>query len=373
MHQAVLKEKEERRLLRGHLWAYRNEFARLPDAADGDVTDVVSSAGRFVGRGFYQASGGIAVRLLTRRDEPVDAAFLERRVARAKRFRDQLYPGEPVYRWVYGESDGLPGLVADRYGDVVSVHAGAAFYLNHQDALAGAILSHGIKGVRLAAGADVRRFGDASGPVSIELDGIRLHVDVESGQKTGMYLDQRENYGLMRRYARDARVLDVFCYAGAWSCHAAMAGATSVVGVDSSRRAIEQARAHAELNGVATRCRFECAEAEEVLERGEKYQLIVLDPPALAKSRGQTAKALGVYQALNRGAMAALEPGGTLITCSCSHFVDAPAFLEMLKRAARAAQRAAWLLEVRGAARDHPVLLEMPETAYLKCAVLRVF
>jgi 23S rRNA (cytosine1962-C5)-methyltransferase len=373
MHQAVLKEKDERRLLRGHLWAYRNEFARLPEVGDGDVVDVVSSVGRFVGRGFYQASGGIAVRLLTRRDEAIDETFLARRVARARRYRDDLYPDEPVYRWVYGESDGLPGLVADRYGEVISAHAGSAFYARHSDALAEAFLSQGAKGVRVASGGEVRRFGGVTSPVSIELNGVRLLVDVESGQKTGMYLDQRENYGLMRRYARGATVLDVFCYAGAWSCHAAMAGATSVLGVDTSGSAIEQARTHVELNGVADRCRFECSDAETALKSGEKYQLIVLDPPALAKSRGQTAKALGMYQALNRDAMVALEPGGTLITCSCSHFVDAGAFLELLKRATRAAQRAAWLLELRGAARDHPVLLEMPETAYLKCAVLRVF
>lgn len=374
MQSAILKEKEERRLLRGHLWAYRNEFAQLPEVGDGEIVEIVSLKGRLVARGFYQAQGGIAVRILTDRDEPVDSAFLARRVARAKRYRDSMYPAQSTYRWIHGESDGLPGLIADRYDGVVCAETSCAFYSHCAEDLANAFLSvEGIRGVRLEVNSKVYAFGDAAGPVEVEIDALRYLVDIDAGQKTGMFLDQRENCAVASRVAEGARVFDGFCYAGQWSLNMARANAAQVVGIDSSSAAIEAARRNAALNGLEVRCTFECGDAGEALRRGERYDVIILDPPALAKSRGQARKALGLYQSLNRDAMNAVEHGGYLFTSSCSHFVDLPDFLEMLKRAARAAQRDAWILETRGAAKDHPVLMAMPETAYLKCVMLRVF
>ncbi len=371
---AVLKPKEERRLLRGHLWGYRNEFEKLPDVADGAIVDAFSALGRFVGRGFFQASGGIAVRVLSRSEKPIDAEFLARRVERALRYRQRVFPGSDAYRWIHGESDGLPGLIADRFGPVVSVQTQCAFYAQHADALAKAFLGHeGVRGMRFEFASKARWFGTPVRPLVVALDGLQLDVDVDSGQKTGMFLDQRENALNTRVYAPDARVLDGHCYNGLWSCHLALGGAKHVLGVDTSGPALDQARKNAALNGVEDGCEFECIDVQEVLKRGERFDVITLDPPALAKSRAHAEKALGVYHALNRDAMAALTPGGILISSSCSHFVDAEAFLEMLKRAARAAQREAWILEVRGAARDHPVLMSMPETSYLKCVAMRVF
>lgn len=374
METAILKSKEERRLLRGHLWAYRNEFSELPAMPDGALVDVHSDVGRPIGRGFYQAEGGIAVRILSRKSQDVDADFLAHRIHAALQYRERLYPGQDVYRWVYGESDRLPGLVADRFGPVVSVQSTCAFYLNWIDDLAAAFLSHkGVKGVRFEVAGQCRDFGEVALEVPIAIDGLKLTVNLERGQKTGMFLDQRENWQAMRPFVKGAKVLDGYCYMGAWSCEAALAGAASVLGVDTSARAIEVARRNAAANGVDISCTFENEDVTEVLKRDERYDVIFLDPPALAKTRAQLAKAQGLYQSINRDAMQAIEPGGYLVTSSCSHHMDLPAFIEVIKRAARAAQREAWILDVRTAARDHPVLLSMPETAYLKNVTLRVF
>jgi 23S rRNA (cytosine1962-C5)-methyltransferase len=368
-----LKPKEERRLLRGYLWAFRNEFAELPDLADGELVDIFSNEGRFVGRGFYQAQGGIAVRLLSRHQVQIDAEWFAQCVDEARQFREKVYPGQLVYRWVFGESDGLPGFVADRYGSVISAQTSCGFYAAWMDGLADAFLAGGgVEGVRLEVCGQPRTYGRLPRPLDVDLDGLRLAFEIDGGQKTGMFLDQRMNWLAMRPFARAARVLDGHCYVGVWSCQAALAGAAHVLGVDTSSQAVELARTNAQVNTLDRQCTFECADVAEVMRGGDRYDLIILDPPALAKSRGALAKALALYQALNRDAMKALSPGGVLITSSCSHFVELPAFLEVLKRAARAAQREAWMLDMRGAAPDHPVLLAMPETAYLKCVTLRL-
>ena len=370
---AKLNAREERRLRRGHCWCFRNEFARLSSLEDGQVVDVLSNRGAFIGRGFYQAEGGIAVRLLAHHQVPIDARFLRASVDRALRFRERCFPETTVYRWVFGESDGLPGFVADRYGAVVAAQTSCAFYSAHADALAQAFLDHeGVRAVRTTVRGDTRWYGDGPAPVVCDVDGVQVGVDLDSAQKTGLFLDQRINCREMRRFAPGTRVLDGHCYVGVWSCHAARAGAASVLGVDTSAQAVESARENAGRNGLDARCTFETADIADVLQRDARYDLVILDPPALAKSRSQTPKALKAYQALNRDAMRAIDSGGILVTSSCSHFVDGRAFLEVLKRAAAAAQCRAWILDVRGAGPDHPVLLAMPETAYLTCVTLRV-
>ncbi len=373
MERSILNPKEERRLLRGHRWAYRNEFALLPDVSDGSLLDVYSNKGRFVGRGFYQATGGIAVRILTYKREDIDGSFFRRRVDAAKTLRDRLYPSERVYRWVYADSDGLPGLVADRYGPIVAAPAESAFYAMAADDLAESFLAHeGVEGVIFGRGEETRYFGMTETPVECSVNGLRFSVDLDAGQKTGLFLDQRENWRLLERYAPGRRVLDGHCYTGAWGLHAGRYGAEQVLGVDTSQGAIETALGNAERNGLSEVCGYECADVQDVLARDETWGVIVLDPPAFAKSRAHTKKALRRYQALNRDAMQRLEPGGVLITSSCSQPVDLAAFMETLKRAATGAQRVVQLLDRRGPAPDHPALLAMPETSYLKCAVLRV-
>ncbi|HOZ46769.1 MAG TPA: class I SAM-dependent rRNA methyltransferase [Candidatus Hydrogenedentes bacterium] len=373
MKTARLKPKEERRLLRGHLWAYRNEFERFPDLEDGEPVDVVSGTGRFVGRGFYQAEGGIAVRILSSHQTDIGEAFFRGRIATALACRRQAQADQTVYRWLFGESDGLPGLVADRYGAFVSVQSACRFYEAHADLLVRLFCEHdGIEGVRLSLCGKVYSCGMPSDGLECEVDGVRMRVDVEGGQKTGLFLDQRENARRVRPYASGARVLDGHCYEGLWSCHAALASARHVLGVDTSEAAIERARANAQRNGVESRCTFECADVADVLGRSEPYDLVILDPPAYAKARSHVTKASARYQALNRAAMEIVTPGGLLVTSSCSHFVDTATFLEILKRAATAARRQAMVLGVFGAPADHPVLMAMPETAYLKCVFLRL-
>ena len=359
--------------MRGHLWVYRNELAEPPSLEDGQIVDVFSGNMRLIGRGFYQAQGGIAVRILDRRQPPIDGPFLSGRLQAARAFRERLFPGETVYRWIFGESDGLPGLVADRYGDVVAAATSCMFYKSCAELLAESFLAHdGIKGVRLETGDGVFRCGVVPPVVECVVDGLRLTADLEGGQKTGLFLDQRENARAMGRYARDARVLDGHCYVGLWSCRAAASGARHVTGVDRSKRAIELSTHNVRLNGLERACTFEPADILEVLKRGGEYDLVILDPPAFARARSQEHKALGLVQALNRAAMEVLSPGGVLVTSSCSHFVGREAFLESLKRAAAGARRRAWVLDVRGPAADHPALVAMPETAYLTCATMRI-
>lgn len=373
MERAYLKPNEERRLLRGHAWAYRNEFERLPQAKDGEVVDVYTQRRRFVARGFYQAVGGIAVRILARRQHDIDDGFLARRIDQAHALRKRTRPGHAAYRWIHGESDGLPGFVADRYGPVVIAESSCAFYASYADALAETFLAYpGVEGARVTVRGKAHELGALAEELTVDVGGLTFGVPLNGGQKTGLFLDQQDNVLAARPLAEGARVLDGHCYAGVWSCHAAAAGARSVTGVDTSEAAIARAQANAERNGVADRCAFETAAIGDALKRGERYDLIILDPPALAKSRGHVQKARSAYQTLNANAMAALEPGGFLVTSSCSQSVDRAVFTEILKRAARAAQRDAVLLDFRGAPPDHPVLLQMPETAYLTCAVLQV-
>ncbi len=370
---ARLLPKEDRRLVRGHGWAYRNEFAELPELQDGDVVRIVSNSREHIGVGYYQAQGGIAIRLLAHSGEHFDDGFIGRRIQTAAALRARLFAGHPVYRWIHGDSDGLSGCIADRYGPLVVVNAESPFYRSRAEALANALLAEeGVKGVLFRGGADAPRFGTIDTPIVCKINGVEFSVDPVAGQKTGLFLDQRDNWKLLEAYAPGARVLDGHCYVGAWSLHAAKFGAREVTGVDTSRPAIEQARANAERNGFADRCGFIQSDIQEVLARKETYDVIVLDPPALAKGRASLAKALGLYQAINRDAMKALNPGGVLITSSCSQPVDDATFVDMLKRASSAAERRFQFVSLSGASPDHPALLSMPETRYLNCAVLRL-
>jgi 23S rRNA (cytosine1962-C5)-methyltransferase len=371
---ATLKPKEERRLLRGHLWAFRNEFKQLPTLSDGELVDIFTEHRRFVGRGFYQAEGGIAVRLLSRHAQTMNSDFWNTRLQTALKLRQQLFQDSQAYRWIHGESDGLPGLVVDRYGAVISVQTQCAFYTLHADTLASSLMhmDTGISGVIFQGPTGAKEWGTIPHPHQINLDGIEIQCNIKGGQKTGMFLDQRVNCQLIKNFASGKRILDGHCYLGMWGLHAAKSGAKSVLGVDSSARAIEMATENARLNAVTDTCTYACADVETLLESEDAYDIVVIDPPAFAKSRGQVKKALVRYQQLNRLALAKIPTGGMLFTSSCSHFVDTAQFLEMIKRSAVAVQRQVQLLTILGASPDHPALLSMPETAYLKCAVFRL-
>ena len=368
----VLKSGEERRILRGHLWAYRNEFEILPEVRDGGVFDLFTPARRFICRAFYQASGGIAGRVLSFHQEKVDGVFLCKRLEQALRLRKRLFPASAVYRWVYGESDFLPGLVIDRYDSVAVVQSSCAFYQLQRETLARILLeTEAVATVAFTGEQGLEVYGQPLCPQLLCFGDLYAQVSWEDAQKTGLFLDQRENWPVIRRFSGEAVVLDAYCYHGLWGIHAAMAGARSVIGIDTSETAIGQARLNAERNGVRDRCSYEKGRVEQCFESGRTFDVIVLDPPALAKSRGQVKKAMGLYEDINRKALNALHPDGILITCSCSHFITHEVFLEVLKRAARSVSRPVRVLEVRGAGPDHLVLPAMPETEYLKCVILQ--
>ena len=374
----TLKSKEDRRLLRGHLWAYRNEFEALPELEDGAVVDVFSADKRLVGRGFYQVEGGIAARILDRNSPEISSeAFLQSRLMDALSLRQSFYAGCTTYRWVYGESDYLPGLVADRFDSVVSVKTSCVFYWQHAETLAKIFMEQpGVTCVCMDFRKETRLWGEMPDTQEIQFDGVRLSFSLKQGQKTGLFLDQRENTRLLDAVAKGKRVFDGHCYVGQWACRALQAGAASVLGVDTSAPALEWARKNAALNGNEegenARCRFECAPVENVLKRGDKYDVVCIDPPGLAKTRAMTNKALDLYAVLNREAFKSVVPGGYVISSSCSQPVGMDDFVEMLKRAARSAQRSVRILSQHGAPVDHPMLLEMPETRYLKCVMMQV-
>jgi 23S rRNA (cytosine1962-C5)-methyltransferase len=381
-----LKQKEERRILRGHPWVFSNELREMPrDLSPGELVEVADFSGAFIGRGYINPHTLIAVRILTRKREEIDRDFLRRRIAAAHELRVRLGFGES-FRAVFSEGDGLSGLIVDKYADtlvVQSLTAGIDGLLN--DIIAALQEEYSPQAVVLRNDTSSREIeglargkhvihGAITGPVMIEESGVKYNVDVLEGQKTGFFFDQRENRLAIKEYVKGRRTLDCFCYVGAWSLHAARSGAAEVVGIDSSQKAIDAATENAALNGLSVD--FKIADVFDELrglgKQRERFGCIILDPPAFVKSRAKVREALKGYKEINFRAMRLLEPGGVLVTCSCSHHIDQELFREMLIDAAYSAGRQARILEMRSQARDHPVLLAAKETHYLKCAILIV-
>ncbi len=386
MKSVRLKKKEARRVLRGHPWVFSNELQDIPkDLSPGEIVDVVDFSGTFVGRGYINPRSLIAVRILARKPEEIGEDFLRKRIIAARDLRVCFGFGES-FRAVFSEGDGLPGLIVDKYADtlvVQSLTAGMDRILDEilailQEVYAPrAIMLRNDVGSRELEGLQQEKRvarGEISGPVTIEESGITYRVDVVEGQKTGFFFDQRENRQVLKDIVKNKRTLDCFCYIGAWSLNAARYGASEVTGIDSSQKATDLAAENARLNNL--RVTFKTADVFEELRRmekeKEKFECVILDPPAFVKSRAKVRDALKGYKEINRRAMKLLEPGGFLVTCSCSHHIDSELFREMLVDAAYSAGREARLLEMRSQARDHPILLAARETQYLKCAVLMI-
>jgi 23S rRNA (cytosine1962-C5)-methyltransferase len=386
MQTVKLKKKEERRIVRGHPWVFSNELQDVPkNAPPGEVVDVLDFSGQFIGRGYLNPHTLIAVRLLTRRREEIDHTFFLRRITAARDLRGRLGFGES-FRALFSEGDGIPGLIVDKYADTLVVQSLTAGV----DRMLGTIVAvlqevYSPQAIVLRNDAAARELeglaretrvavGATSGRVSFEESGIRYTVDVLAGQKTGFFFDQRENRLALEGLVTGRRTLDCFCYVGAWSLAAARFGASEVIGIDSSEKAIQLARENATVNDLPVEFKnadvFEELRAREIQK--ERFGCIILDPPAFVKSRAKVREALKGYKEINLRAMRMLEPGGMLVTCSCSHHVDQELFREMLIDAAHAAGRQARLLEMRFQARDHPMLLAARETQYLKCAMLIV-
>ncbi len=378
----TLKKKADRRLRRGHLWLFSNEIADPPVAQlePGSIHELQDAAGEFLAMVYANPASLITARILSRKRVQIDEAFLEQRIEAALERRQRLFPGGDCYRLVFGEADLLPGLIVDRYGAVLvvqSLTAGMDALLDK--VLAVLVRSLAPEGIYLRNDSSIRTleglpqeqrlaYGSLPETVTISSSGLTFLVDVTEGQKTGFFLDQEANRPLMRQYVfPGAKVLDLFCYSGAWGLHAAAAGAAEVTGVDSSRGAIQSAESNAALNGMEGRFHAVRENALEFLKRSrETWDVVILDPPAFIKARSQIKEGQKGYIDINRRALTKLNPGGILVTCSCSHHLDAQGFEETLAIAARQSGKDLRILATRGQGPDHPYLLSMPETRYLK-------
>jgi 23S rRNA (cytosine1962-C5)-methyltransferase len=391
MATVFLKRGRANPLWQGHPWVYSGAIAREEGAYQpGDVVDIADAEGRFIGRGFVNPRSQIRVRMVTQRDEAVDAALIARRVKEALGLRERLgFPSQATnaFRLVNSEGDALPGVVVDVYGDLCAVQFTALGMKKREvelyDALEAALSPKAIVEVSAGGFAQVEGFASASRTVRGDEEhaklvrcrenGLTLEVDPIHGQKTGMFLDQRENRRTLASLAKGARVLDVYTYAGGFALNALAGGAAQATCVDASGRALERVRAHAELNGLSAIETVE-ADAFRYLEtvRPRSYDLVVLDPPKFARARKDLEAALKGYQRLNTLGMTACADGALLATCSCSQLVDEESFERMVAAAAKDAGRRVQLLETASQGPDHPVPPAFPEGRYLKFLLCRV-
>jgi len=387
----VLRKGEERRLLAGHLWIYSNEIdtgrSPLKGYVPGQPVEVLSYRGQWLAHAYLNPHSLIAARVTSRRrDVPLDRPELERRVRAAAELRARFYATRD-YRWIYGESDGLPGVVVDRYGDVAVVQINAAGMEQRRDELVEILVAVGeLKGVLLRCDSDLRSlenlpqyvetaFGSVPDEIEIEEYGTPFLVPLAGGQKTGWFYDQADNRYRARPVLGGPLVIDAFCYAGGWGVRAALSGAERVVCIDSSEHALDCARRNAERNGVASRMSFLRADVSEALHAmagKETPSAMVIDPPAYVKRKKDSGAGSAAYQKLNELALGLLPGDGFLITCSCSQHVDRGTFQRLVQRAAQRSQRSLKLLFEGGQSVDHPIHPAMPETRYLKALCLQV-
>ncbi|HEY6973028.1 MAG TPA: class I SAM-dependent rRNA methyltransferase [Nitrospiraceae bacterium] len=373
----------------GHLWVYAGHIDEVRgDPTAGDVVDIMAPNGKFVARGLYNPHSKIRVRLLTFDAEPITEQFWRGRVAQAIRLRQRIVSDTNAYRLLYGEADQLPGLIVDHYNDVLVMQT-LSYGMDRRKALLADLLCQeaGVGRIYLRNDAKSRSleglpiekgFLRGGGATRVEIQEARASflIDIERGQKTGWFCDQRENRLAAARLTAGAEVLEVFCHTGAFGTHAALGGARSVEGLDVSEDALVLAREHAILNKVGDRCIYRAADAfDEMrsLERaGRRYDVVMLDPPAFARSKQAVPRALAGYKDVNLLGMRLTKPEGFMVTSSCSHHVSDQDFWIAIRHAARDARRQVRLLEQRGQASDHPVLAAMPETRYLKCFLLQI-
>jgi 23S rRNA (cytosine1962-C5)-methyltransferase len=386
MNQLYLKTNAHRRLQRGHPWVYSNEIdierSPLKDLVAGSPTKVLSAEGKVLGSGFVSPGSLVSVRLLRRGPSEL-GDWMHSRLARALKFRERCF-AEPYYRLVFAEGDGLPGLVVDRYDKVLVVQV-TTWGMELQRAALREELQRLLPGVQVlfndrsnARTLEGLPAGDASemleaGPTEVLENGTRLYLPpVAQSQKTGWFYDQRDNRAKARPFFAGARVLDLYSYVGGWGVQAAVAGAADVTCVDSSAAALEAATRSASALGVGLVTVQGLVEAFMDEAKGERWDLLVLDPPALIKRRRDIGKGTGKYRALTRAALALVAPGGVLVSCSCSVHLNADAHISMVRGAARAARRPLTVIGQGDMGLDHPSHPLLPDSRYLSCWYFRV-
>ena len=387
-----LRKDEDRRLRAGHLWVYSNEIdvaaTPLRDFQPGQPVSIQASNGKVMGTGYINPNVLLCARLVSRDPaHPLNFSLLTHRLNVALSLRQRLYP-KPFYRLVYGEGDGLPGLVVDRYGDLcVAQITTAGMDRVKDDILAAlqkvlkpaAVLWRNDGAMRELEGLEryvAEAVGTVPETVEIEEDGLRFQIAPRTGQKTGWFYDQHDNRARLDRYVRDRRVLDVFSYIGAWGIRAAARGAREVLCVDSSAAALEQVATNAALNGVAEQVQTRRGDAFEVLkalrEAREHFDVVIVDPPAFVKRRKDFKEGALAYRRINEMAMQVLERDGLLVSCSCSQLLPRKTLVETLLQGSRHLDRTLTVLEQGRQGPDHPVHPAIPETDYLKTICARV-
>ncbi|MBQ6095288.1 MAG: class I SAM-dependent rRNA methyltransferase [Lachnospiraceae bacterium] len=391
----ILKKGEGRTIKAGGAWIYDNEIDKIDGKFDnGDVVEIHDFDGYFMGRGFINTNSKITVRLLSRKkDAVIDEAFMEQRVRDAWNYRKEVIDTSSC-RVIFGEADFLPGLVVDKFSDVLVVESLAMgidkWKLTILDALKRVLAEDGIQirgvyersdaKVRLKEGMEPSK-GFIGEPfdtkVEIIENGVHYMVDVEDGQKTGFFLDQKNNRASIHKLCKGKKVLDCFTHTGSFALNAGIAGAESVLGVDASQLAVDQATENAALNHLEDKVKFQCADVFELLPaleaKGEKYDVVILDPPAFTKSRNSIKQAVKGYREINLRGMKLVKNGGYLCTCSCSHFMDPELFAKTIREAATGAHKRLRQVEFRTQGPDHPILWAADTSSYyLKFYVFQV-
>jgi 23S rRNA (cytosine1962-C5)-methyltransferase len=385
MSQVRISTRGARRIREGHLWVYRSDVRDASKAVGGAIVRAVDDAGNFVGQAFYSDRSEIALRFLTTHEQEIDREWWRRRLRQCASSRAAISRETNAYRLVYSEGDLLPSLIVDVYDNVLVLQTlsqgteilkGMLTELLAEEFNPRAVIERNEARVRELEGLELRSgllYGDATDEVEINQNGVRFVVSPLGGQKTGAFLDQRENY-LAARSVAHGRALDCFTFNGGFALHIA-GSCESVLGIDISGDAIAAAERNAGLNG-ASNIEFRTANVFDALremESGdERFDTIVLDPPAFAKNRAAVRSAARGYKEINLRALKLLQAGGVLISCSCSYHMSEDLFLELIADAAQDTRRRIQIIERRGQSRDHPVLLGVPETHYLKCVIARV-
>ena len=376
------------RVLEGHLWIFSNELLESPKNYEpGSFVGVCDRQNNFMGIGYINPNSLISIRLLTRKKEDIDADFFRRRILDAIDYRKRLRADSNSCRIVFSEGDLLPGLIVDKYNDCIVVQFLTLgidkigdMILNLLDEIfsPSTIVQRNDSQIRLLEGLALEKKIVKGAPDPLPViteEGVTIEIDPMRGQKTGFFLDQRENRIALSRYFSGGMGLDLFCYSGAWGLQLAKKGA-DIKFIDESETALSIARKNAKLNNLESRCKFVKKDVfnflHEEVEAGNTCDFIVLDPPAFVKSKAKIKEAVKGYREINSMAMRLIKKGGILATSSCSHHIERALFLEILRDAAKDAGKTARLIEYRYQSKDHPILLSVPETEYLKCAFLEV-
>lgn len=389
MADIILKKGREDRVLSGHPWIYHGEVLKNDGHfADGDIVVVKNYKGKFLGQGMINSSSQIILRLLTRRTEVINNSFFRDRIKKAIEYRDAIVKDTNAKRMVFSEGDFLPGLIIDYYNGCIVIQTLTLGMDKRKEIIIetlkemcnpAMIYERNDIPVRELEGMSQKKgllYGNAEMETVCNINGVSFVVSIAEGQKTGTYLDQRENYNTLRTFVRDKTVLDCFCYTGGFGISAAFFGAKHVLGIDISDTAIGIAKRNAEINNLGNICSWDVGNAFTVLRdktrKRECYDMVILDPPPFTKARDSVPSAIRGYKEINLRAIRLVSPGGYLLTCCCSYHITRELFMDVIRESKRDAKRELRLVEYRTQSKDHPILPAVPETEYLKCFILQV-